>query len=73
MSRAVGLGGRPRRSGSISERARSSVTRTLRYALAKIVEHHPTLATHLEHTLHTGTYCSYMPYPTNPVVWQSEA
>ena len=71
LSRAVGLGGRGRRGGSTSERARSSVTRSLRYALSRISEHHPTLASHLEHAVRTGTYCSYAPDPTAPISWKA--
>ena len=72
LSRAVGLGGRARRAGSACERARSSVTRTLRYALSRIGEHHPALASHLEHAVRTGTYCCYAPDPTARVAWDVE-
>ena len=41
LARAVGLGGRDRRAGSASERARASVTRAVRQAMARIHEHHP--------------------------------
>lgn len=69
LARATGLGGRRRRAGSTSERARSSVTRTLRYALDRIAEHHPTLGAHLEQTVQTGTYCVYRPDPRVPITW----
>src|SRR5678816_2263715 len=58
LSRAVGLGGRDRRSGSTSERARASVTRAVRQAMTRIRQHHPSLAAHLEHAIRTGTYLS---------------
>ena len=70
LTRAVGLGGRHRAVGSTAERARTSVTRSLRYALRRLAEHHPGLATHLEHAVRTGTYCSYTPDPLAPVVWE---
>jgi tetratricopeptide (TPR) repeat protein len=70
LSRAYGLGGRARVAGTTSERARASVTRSLRYALARIAEHHPSLAEHLEQTVRTGTYCSYVPDPRIPIRWQ---
>jgi tetratricopeptide (TPR) repeat protein len=70
LSRAVGLGGRDRRSGSLSERARVSVTRAVRRALARIREHHPPLGAHLEHALHTGTYCAYRPDPRARMTWK---
>jgi hypothetical protein len=69
LSRAVGLGGRHRSIGGTAERARTSVTRSLRYALAKLAQHHPAVATHLKHSVHTGTYCSYAPDPLTPIQW----
>ena len=69
ISRAVGLGGRDRRAGSASERARVSVTRALRQALARIREHHAPLAEHLERLVRTGTHCAYLPDPRAPVTW----
>jgi hypothetical protein len=69
LSRAYGLGGRHRVVGSDSERARASVTRALRYAVERIAGHHAGLAAHLEHTLCTGTYCSYVPDPRVPTTW----
>jgi tetratricopeptide (TPR) repeat protein len=69
LARAVGLGGRDRRAGSASERARSAVTRAIRHGLARIREHNPSLAEHLDRTIRTGTYCAYMPDSRVPVVW----
>ncbi|MGH9137389.1 MAG: hypothetical protein ACRD0G_10135 [Acidimicrobiales bacterium] len=70
LSRAVGLGGRRRSVGGTAERARTSVTRSLRYALGRVAEHHPALAAHLERSIHTGTYCRYTPDPLATVRWQ---
>ena len=70
LSRAVGLGGRPRRALSTTERARTSVTRTLRYAITRIAEHHPVLGQHLEQAVATGTYCVYRPDPRLPAHWE---
>ena len=70
LARAVGLGGRDRRAGSASERARSAVTRAIRHGLARIREHHPSLAEHLDGTIRTGTYCAYVPGSRVPVVWK---
>jgi tetratricopeptide (TPR) repeat protein len=61
LARAVGLGGRDRRASSDSERARSGVTRAIRHGIARIGEHHPALAEHLDQTVRTGTYCAYAP------------
>jgi tetratricopeptide (TPR) repeat protein len=69
ISRAVGLGGRDRHAASTSERARVSVTRALRQAMARIGEHHPELAEHLQRTIRTGTHCSYVPDPRTPATW----
>lgn len=69
LSRAFGLGGRARVEGSSSERARASVTRALRYAITRIAEHHPALGDHLERTVRTGTYCSYVPDPRVAITW----
>lgn len=70
LTQAVGLGGRHRAVGSTAERARTSVARSLRYALRRLAAHHPTLATHLEQAVRTGTYCSYTPDPLAPIEWE---
>lgn len=69
LSRAVGLGGRARTVGSDSERARMAVARTVRYAVSRLGEHNPALATHLDNCVHTGTYCTYSPDPLARVTW----
>jgi tetratricopeptide (TPR) repeat protein len=69
LARAVGLGGRDRRAGSASERARASVTRAVRQAMARIEEHHPSLGEHLGHAIRTGTYCAYLPDPRVAKDW----
>ena len=69
LSRAFGLGGRTRRAGSASERARVSVTRAVRQAMARIEEHHSPLGEHLDRAIRTGTYCVYLPDPRVPVAW----
>jgi hypothetical protein len=71
LSRAVGLGGRNRRAGSSSERARSAVTRAMRHALARIRTHHAPLGDHLDRTIRTGTYCVYLPDPRFPITWKT--
>ena len=70
LSRAVGLGGRDRRAGSQAERARVSVTRAVRQAMARISAHHPPLGVHLERSIRTGTYCAYLPDPRFPKPWR---
>lgn len=70
LTSAVGLGGRTRSVGGSAERARSSVTRSLRYSLKRLAEHQPSLAAHLEHSVHTGTYCVYAADPIAPIQWE---
>jgi hypothetical protein len=69
LSRAFGLGGRNRRAGSASERARVSVTRAVRQAMARIHERDLPLGEHLDRAIRTGTYCAYLPDPRVPVAW----
>ena len=72
LSRAVGLGGRGRTVGGTSERARTSVARSLRYALQRLAEEHDAMAGHLRQSVRTGSYCSYSPDPIAPVTWTFE-
>jgi hypothetical protein len=69
VGRAVGLGGRERRAGSPAERARVSVTRAVRRAIARIREHHPSMGEHLNRFIRTGTYCAYLPDPRVRATW----
>ena len=68
MSRALGLGGRSRRLGSLAERARTTVTWRIRHAARRIEAAHPELGRHFRHSLHTGTFCCYS--PEREVTWQ---
>lgn len=70
LARAVGLGGRDRRAGASSERARASVTRAIRLAIGHISALDPPLGEHLTRTIRTGTYCTYLPDPRLPVAWE---
>jgi len=65
LAAATGLGGRPRRLGAESERARLNVTRAIRAAIAKIHDRAPAAAAHLDRSVRTGTRCSYSP-PDGP-------
>lgn len=71
LSSAVGLGGRGRTVGGTAERARTSVARSLRYALHRLAEEHEAMAGHLRQAVRTGMYCSYAPDPIAPVVWRT--
>lgn len=70
LARAFGLGGRHRRTGETSERARTAVARSLRYSIARLAEHHPGLGRHLEQAVRTGTYCSYAPDQRLAIAWK---
>ena len=70
LSNAFGIGGRSRKAGAASERARVAVTRALRTAIRHIGDHHKALGEHLDHAVRTGTYCSYQPDPARPSHWQ---
>ena len=70
LTRAFGLGGRARRVGAPTERARVNITRTIKISLRKIAKHHPALGQHLAVTIKTGVYCSYTPDPRLPITWQ---
>jgi hypothetical protein len=61
LAAATGLGGRPRRLGAESERARLNVTRAIRSAIARIRDRAPAAAAHLDQAVRTGTRCSYSP------------
>ncbi|WP_229825332.1 ATP-binding protein [Streptomyces sindenensis] len=58
---AAGLGGRTRRLGDQTERARKTVTARIRDTLRKLETLHPSLAAHLKASVTTGTTCAYRP------------
>ncbi|HYL57413.1 MAG TPA: AAA family ATPase, partial [Candidatus Acidoferrales bacterium] len=70
LERSMGRGGRDRRTGSNAERARLNVTRAIRAALEKITEQQPALGELLDRSIRTGSFCSYIPVPERPVIWQ---
>jgi hypothetical protein len=61
LARATGLGGKPRRTGSPTEKARLNVTRTIRHAISQISTVLPELSAHLDESLATGISCCYEP------------
>ena len=70
LSRAVGLGGRNRRAASASEKARQSVTKSIKSVLERIAQSDTTLSVLLSPCIKTGTFCSYQPNPDFPVAWE---
>ena len=69
LAEAFGLGGRSRRSASVSERARLNVTRALRSAIAKISTALPEAGSALDRRIRTGVYCAYEPAHDDEVRW----
>jgi hypothetical protein len=59
LERAFGLGGRARRSGSASERARVNVQRRLKDALGRIAELDAECGRFLARAVRTGNYCIF--------------
>jgi tetratricopeptide (TPR) repeat protein len=73
LARAVGLGGRNRRAASASERARQTVTKTIRAVMDRIAESDVALGDILSRCVKTGTFCSYQPDPDLPIAWEFAA
>jgi hypothetical protein len=61
LAGASGFGGRVRSFPDHPERARVSVGKAIRRALARITEADATLGDHLRQNVHTGVRCSYWP------------
>jgi len=61
LSRAYGLGGRQRRTGSDAERARVNVRRRIKDAIDRISEQDSDTGRYLKNTIKTGSYCKYSP------------
>ncbi len=70
LSRAVGLGGRNRKAASASERARQSITKTIKAVLERIAQSDAGLGEILSRCIKTGTFCSYQPGPDFPIAWE---
>jgi hypothetical protein len=68
LAAATGLGGRARRLGDETEKARKTVTARIRHTIGRIARVHPELGEHLETSIRTGTQCSYQ--PSGPIGWQ---
>ena len=73
LSRAVGLGGRNRRAASASERARQSITKTIKAVVERIAQSDAALGDILSRCIKTGNFCSYQPDPDFPIAWEFAA
>ncbi len=71
LSAALGLGGRRRKLGDLSEKARTTVTWRIRHAQRRIEAAHPALGRHLLNSVRTGTFCAYR--PEAPIAWRISA
>lgn len=70
LASAVGLGGRNRRIGSETERARSAVTKRIKSSIRRIGKSIPSLGGHFATRVKTGYFCSYNPQPDPAVAWK---
>jgi predicted ATPase len=73
LSRAVGLGGRNRRAASASERARQSITKTIKAVVERIAQSDAALGDIFSRCIKTGTFCSYQPDPNFLIAWEFAA
>jgi tetratricopeptide (TPR) repeat protein len=73
LARAVGLGGRNRRAASASERARQSITKTIKAVVERIAQSDAALGEIFARCIKTGTYCSYQPDPDFAIAWEFAA
>ena len=73
LSRAVGLGGRERRAGSASERARQSIKKSIRSVLERVAQSDAGLGDILSRCVRTGIFCRYQPDPDFPIAWEFAA
>jgi hypothetical protein len=69
LARAVGFGGRDRQLPSPEERARVSVTKSVRSAIKAVGGHCPALGEHLAVSIKTGRLCCYAPPAEAPPHW----
>ena len=70
LTQAVESKRQPPKAASAAQRARVNVTRTIRFAIKKITDNHPSLGDYLSRTIKTGATCSYIPDPDQPIDWR---
>jgi len=68
---ALGLGGRSRRFTAETERARGTVSKSIRVSLERIRRSHPKLGDHLSTCVRTGYFCAYLPDPGRQPSWRT--
>ena len=67
---ALGLGGRSRRFTAETERARGTVSKSIRKSLDRIQRSHRELGDHLSTCIRTGYFCAYLPDPGRQPSWR---
>ena len=67
---ALGLGGRSRRFTAETERARGTVSKSIRVSLDRIQRSHRELGDHLSTCIRTGYFCAYLPDPGRQPSWR---
>jgi predicted ATPase len=70
LGRTLALGGKHRKTGASSERARAAVTLALKRAMAAIEAVDPELGRHLAVSVRTGTFCRYVPDRRAALAWR---
>lgn len=68
--KASGIGGGERWDAGQARRAANNVTRRIGLAIDKIAKHDPSLAHHLNSTIHRGMFCVYDPGPGERPSWR---
>jgi hypothetical protein len=69
LSASIGLGGRPRGTGSTAERARIAATKAIATAIDRVASIEPDLGRHLRDSVRTGAECTYRPAAGDEVHW----
>ena len=70
LKSALGLGGRSRRFTAETERARGTVSKSIRKSLERIRHSHQELGAHLSTCIRTGYFCAYLPDPGSQPSWR---
>ena len=70
LAAAVGRGGRGRKTAAHAERARATVTKSIRASLERIGRNDAKLGHHLATCIRTGYLCAYLPDPERKPSWQ---
>ncbi len=67
---ALGLSGKSRRFTAETERARGTVSKSIRVSLERIRRSHQELGDHLSTCIRTGYFCAYLPDPGRQPEWR---